>query len=59
MTDEELLTKILSTAKSGRLTCADAHAIAEETGASLARIGKVCDLAVPRIKIAACQLGCF
>jgi hypothetical protein len=59
MKDEELLERILRSVKEGRLTCADAHAIAEETGATLARIGKLCDGATPRIKIAACQLGCF
>jgi hypothetical protein len=59
MTDEQLLRRIQLSVKDGRLTCADAHAIAEETGATLARIGKLCDGATPRIKISACQLGCF
>ncbi len=59
MTDEQLLQRILCSVKDGRLTCAEAHAIAEETGSTLARIGRLCDASTPPIRISACQLGCF
>ena len=41
----------------GRLSCAAAHAISEDTGVPLARIGEIAD--DMKIKISKCQLGCF
>ncbi|MBS4024429.1 MAG: hypothetical protein KGZ96_02005 [Clostridia bacterium] len=40
-----------------RLTCAQAHQIAEELNVSLAEVGKKADDL--GIKIAKCMLGCF
>jgi hypothetical protein len=59
MDDQELMTEIRRHLTEGKLSCADAHAVAEETGETLARIGALCDAAEPRVKIKGCQLGCF
>jgi hypothetical protein len=59
MDDAKLMELIRSKVHDGRLTCADAHAVAEQAGATLAEIGRLCDQAAPRIKVASCQLGCF
>ncbi len=59
MDDQELMTAIRKRLREGKLSCAAAHAVAEETGETLARIGALCDAAEPRIKIRDCQLGCF
>jgi hypothetical protein len=59
MDDAKLMELIRSRVHDGRLTCTDAHAVAEQAGATLERIGELCEQATPRVKIASCQLGCF
>jgi hypothetical protein len=49
--------RIQESLQDGRLPCAAAHAISEETGVPLARIGEIADDL--KIKISKCQLGCF
>ncbi len=51
--------RLRSAAKSGRVKCADALAIADSLGSevSLREVGKVADEL--GIRITACQLGCF
>jgi hypothetical protein len=43
--------------RNGRLTCDAAHAIGKELNVPLREIGAVCDEL--KVKITACQLGCF
>jgi LAO/AO transport system kinase len=57
MEPEELKQRILKVQKEGRITCAQARSIAEETGAPYAEIGRLCDEL--DLKIKACELGCF
>ncbi len=57
MTRETLAEAILSAAENNRLTCERAHALAQELHVTLREIGALCDEL--KIKIAACQLGCF
>ncbi len=57
MTRETLAEAILSAAENNRLTCERAHALAQELNVTLREIGALCDEL--KIKIAACQLGCF
>jgi hypothetical protein len=57
MTREQII-KVLRTASvNNRLTCEKAHALAEELKVPLKEIGALCNEL--KIKIAACQLGCF
>lgn len=55
--NEKLLEVVKKAAVDNRLTCGQAHQLAEETGYSLLEIGKACDDL--KIKIKNCQLGCF
>ncbi|SDE42405.1 hypothetical protein [Sporomusa acidovorans] len=55
--NEELKNKLIDLAKNGKLTCAEAHQLAESAGVSLRVIGKAVEAA--GIKISDCQLGCF
>ena len=57
MTYQELIAKIHEKAKDGRLACKVALALAEELGVPPKQIGDIATR--ERIKIAACQLGCF
>jgi LAO/AO transport system kinase len=43
----------------GKLTCQDAHTIAEHLGIHLSLVGKECNEEGKKIKITACLLGCF
>jgi len=54
---EDLKNKIIELAKEGKLTCEQAHQLAEAGGVSLIIIGKVAKGA--GVKISDCQLGCF
>lgn len=57
MSSEQVREAVTKAAVENRLTCAQAHALAEELQVSLGEIGALCNEL--RIKIAACQLGCF
>ena len=59
MDEKALKVKVLEKSRDGKLTCAAAHELSEELGVPLSVIGKACNEAEPRIKIKACQLGCF
>jgi len=54
---EEVLKAVKETAKDGKLTCAEAHMLAERLGVSLLVIGETADQL--GIKLKNCQLGCF
>lgn len=43
----------------GKLSCEEAHKIAEESGVHLSLIGRICNKEEPQIKITKCLLGCF
>jgi LAO/AO transport system kinase len=53
----ELLQKLKEKEKGGRITCTEARKVAEELGISYREVGKVCNKL--KIKIVACELGCF
>jgi len=54
---EEIRLAVRKAARDGRLSCEAAHAIGKELNISLQEIGAVCNEL--KIKITACQLGCF
>jgi hypothetical protein len=54
---EEVQHAVRQAAHNGRLSCEAAHAIGKELNISLQEIGAVCNEL--KIKITACQLGCF
>ena len=54
---EDIKNKLMELVKNGKLTCAEAHQLAESEGVSLVSIGKVAEGA--GVKISDCQLGCF
>lgn len=54
---ERIIEAVKKAAVNDRLSCEAAHRIAEQLQVALREIGAVCnDL---KIKISACQLGCF
>ncbi len=55
--DKELLERIKELAPDGTITCREARELAEKLGIPASKVGKVCSDA--RIKITACELGCF
>ena len=57
MTREKIIEAIQAASINNRLTCEKAHALAGELKVSLKEIGALCNEI--KIKIAACQLGCF
>ena len=57
MTREKLLEAIQSASKDNRLSCEKAHELAHAQGVSLQEIGALCNEL--KIRISACQLGCF
>lgn len=59
MAEEQIREIILKRAVGGKLTCEDAHRIAEELGVSMALIGRLCNKEEPKIRISKCLLGCF
>jgi len=54
---EKLEGTILAAARDGELACANALRIAKEANVSPKRIGELADKL--KIKLRACQLGCF
>jgi len=54
---EKVLEAVKLAAPEGRISCADAHALARKLGVELILIGKAADEL--KIKIRNCQLGCF
>ncbi len=57
MSREELVRAIRSAAVNNRLSCEAAHTLAKALRVSLKEIGELCNEL--KIKISACQLGCF
>lgn len=57
MNREKIIEAIQTASRNNRLSCEKAHEISATLTVSLKEIGEVCnDL---KIKITACQLGCF
>jgi hypothetical protein len=54
---QDIKNKLVELAKEGKLTCVEAHQLAESTGVSLVIIGEVAK--ETGVKISDCQLGCF
>ena len=54
---EKVLQAVKEAAPEARLSCADAHALAEKLGVEPAVIGQAADEL--KIKIKNCRLGCF
>jgi hypothetical protein len=57
MNRERLIAAIRDAAEADRLTCEKAHDLSRALNVPLAELGAVCNEL--KIKIAACQLGCF
>jgi len=57
MTREMVLEAIQAASHDSRLTCEKAHELADKLGIPLKELGILCDQM--KIKITACQLGCF
>jgi hypothetical protein len=57
MTREMIIEVLRKASINNRLTCEKAHALAGELNVPLKEIGALCNEL--KIKIAACQLGCF
>lgn len=55
--NEAIIRKVRELAKDGSLTCAEATQLANREGVPPLVIGQAADAA--KIKITACQLGCF
>ncbi len=55
--EKELVQKLKELAPQGRISCSDAHRLAEKLGINYIVVGKACNEA--KIKICACELGCF
>ena len=54
---KELEQKVVASARDGKLACAAALRIAQEANVSPKKVGELADKL--KIKIRACQLGCF
>jgi hypothetical protein len=57
MTREKIAEVIRNSSTGNRLTCEQAHVLAKELKVTLQEIGALCNEL--KIKISACQLGCF
>jgi peroxiredoxin family protein len=57
MTREQMVEAIQTASVNKRLSCEKAHELAKELNTSLQEIAALCNEL--KIKIAACQLGCF
>lgn len=57
MTREKIVEVIRSSSAGNRLTCEQAHALAKGLNVTLQELGALCNEL--KIKISACQLGCF
>jgi len=55
--EKELIEELKKLATQGRICCSDARQLAEKLNIHPSEIGKACDEA--KIKISACELGCF
>lgn len=53
----EVLEAVKKAAPNGRITCTAARSLAKELKVELREIGEACDAL--KIKIKACELGCF
>ena len=57
MDQESIIEVVRKAAVENRLSCEKARALAEELKVPVGEIGRICN--VLKIKITACQLGCF
>ena len=57
VTKEQMVIAVQRMVKDGRLSCEQAHDLGKELGVPLRDIGAVCNEL--KVKITACQLGCF
>ncbi|NOY87208.1 MAG: hypothetical protein GXP52_07920 [Deltaproteobacteria bacterium] len=58
--DEKQIRKIIEKHMvDGKLSCADAHHIADENRIHLTTIGRICNEGEEQIRITKCMLGCF
>jgi hypothetical protein len=57
MTPKKIVEAIQTASENNRLSCEKAHELARDLNISLQEIGEICNEL--KIKIAACQLGCF
>jgi len=57
MTREKIIAAIRAASIDGKLTCEKAHALASELKVPLKEVGALCNEL--KIKVTACQLGCF
>ena len=57
MTREKIVEALRASSSGNRLTCEQAHALAKELNVTLQELGGLCNEL--KIKISACQLGCF
>jgi len=57
MTREKIVEALRASSADNRLTCAQAHALAKKLDVTLQELGALCNEL--KIKISACQLGCF
>jgi hypothetical protein len=57
MDQESIIDAVKKAAANNRLSCEKARELAEELKVPVSEIGKICN--VLKIKITACQLGCF
>lgn len=54
---EEIIKKLKEVALKGKISCTDAHKVAEEFGVDPAAIGNLCNEL--KLKIYGCELGLF
>lgn len=57
MTRDKMIEAVQKASVDNRLSCEKAHELAKELNTTLPEIGAICNEL--KIKIAACQLGCF
>jgi len=57
MTREKIVEAIQTASENNQLSCEIAHDLAKDMNTSLQEIGAICNEL--KIKITACQLGCF
>jgi hypothetical protein len=57
MDQDSIIDVVRKAAAENRLSCEKARELAEDLNVPVSEIGKICN--VLKIKISACQLGCF
>ncbi len=57
MVRQQLIEAIKKASAGNRLSCEKAHSLSKELQVSLREIGEICNEL--KVKISACQLGCF